>query len=165
MFEYPTGPVPPTVQQHKKSHKGAWITFFVVFGIVLVFCVGVSIFTVLAANKDKSAATTPPGSSSTPTDEPRTSPSPADKPTTKAPTKVTVPTTVENGEWTAGPDFQVGKYQTTTKSGDCVWQVTTGQGESVHYVDPGHVGAGHYVFTFKAGETLHTQNCGTWTKM
>lgn len=71
---------------------------------------------------------------------------------------------VGDGTWTAGTDFPAGRYEVTTQADLCAWQVYTGEQPDVQYVDPGHIGPGHYVFTFKAGQHLMTQGCGTWRK-
>lgn len=140
------------IQGKKKTNK-ALIVALVIIGCLGLMC-GVGIVLIVTA-----PAKAPTISYPAATPESKSPPPPAGA--SKAPP---AKPSIKDGEWTAGTDFPVGTYETTTQSDRCVWQVTTGQGDSVKYVDPGHIGPGHYKFTFKAGQTLHTVGCGTWAQ-
>lgn len=168
--EMPMSPPPPPA---RKRGLPGWALAAIVAGVLIILCcVGGSIY--LLSNDDPKPAPTPaptPTAASPATTAPNPPPTspggsanPASPDPDLSPTAQKRPATIDNGEWQAGVDFPLGRYETVAKADNCVWQVTTGQGESVHYVDPGHIGPGHYTFTFKAGETLHTVSCGIWTK-
>lgn len=154
---YPVPVAPP-----KRRHTGL-IVLAVLLAVAL--CGGGGLLAVLAvapSTKDGYQAAqdnTPAGPTGAGAAHATSAGAPAPAPPTKA------KTTIDDGTWTAGVDFTPGKYEVTATAKLCTWQVYTGEQPNVTYVDPGHIGPGHYVFTFKTGQHLLTQGCGTWVKV
>jgi hypothetical protein len=165
MYDPPTGPYPVPVAPPKRRHTG---TIAVVAILAVLLCVGGAVTTLVLAfggmQDGFRAATAPTGPATTHTPGGK---APASTPATTGGTPTTpaatpAAATIKDGTWTAGADFPPGRYEVTSDAKFCAWQVYTGEEPNVTYVDPGHVGPGHYVFTFKAGQHLLTQGCGTW---
>lgn len=170
-----TPPSTPPRPALKKKRPTALIISLVILGILSLACIGVIAAVLTSSTKAPQPVTTAQAATDPTTDPAATPVGPAAQVTTAAPattkaapatTKAAPPAraTIIDGDWIAGTDFPVGTYQTTTPNEDCLWQAFTGEGESKHYTEPFRGGPGHYLHKFKAGETLSTNSCGTWTQ-
>lgn len=68
---------------------------------------------------------------------------------------------ISQGVWTAGVDIAPGTYQTTAPVRSCYWAIT--RGDEVLGNDV--VTEGRPRVRLSEGQTLRTQDCGSWTKI